>query len=229
VSAGNGPRTSQPRALRITHRRIDFLGFFATSEQAVFTRMRIDAADTDARTRDAGANQHLVGARNDAFHQRRIDAFDGVQQADVRGHVDDAQLRRHQHHGHLRRAGERGQQLGVAGVLVAGSVQRLLAEWRRADGTRRARLDDAHGTLDVAKRRLARHWRHRAERQILGHEVQVDAFDVAVPIGGLARVIEAFDVQAAVDDPARGAQPLGVAHHQRTAYRAHVRATPALS
>ena len=75
---------------------------------------------------------------------------------DVRGHVNDAQFRRHQHHRDFGRAGQRREQFGVARILVARGMQRLLAERRRADRLRLARFDDAHRALDVAKGRFAR-------------------------------------------------------------------------
>ena len=67
---------------------------------------------------------------------------DRVDQADMRGDVNDAQLRRHQHHRHFRRAGQMRQQFGVAGIFVAGGMQRFLGQRRGADALRDARLHD---------------------------------------------------------------------------------------
>ena len=82
---------------------------------------------------DAGADERLVAAPDGALDQPRLDLRDRVDQADVRRDVDDPQLRRRQHHRDFRRAGQRGQQLGVAGEDVAAGVQRLLVERRGAD------------------------------------------------------------------------------------------------
>ena len=108
-------------------------------------------------------------ARDDALDQRRIDARDRIEQSHVRGHVDHAQFRRHEHHRHFGRVGERGQQLGVTRIFVPGRVQRLLAERRGADRLRAARLDDAHRTFDVAVGGFARDRGGLAERQVRGN------------------------------------------------------------
>ncbi len=86
----------------------------------------------------------------------------------MRGDVDDAQLGRHQHHGDFRRAGEFGEKLGMARILVACGVQSFLAQRRRADRHRIARLDDLHRLGDAAIRALAGHGRHRAEGVVRG-------------------------------------------------------------
>ncbi len=151
--------------------------------------MRIDAADADARIRDPGARQREVRAANDPLHQRRVDTFDGIEQSHVRGHVDHAQFRRHQHHGDFGRTGQRRQQFGVARILVARGMQRFLAERRGADGLRLARLNDAHRALDVAERRLARDRRHLAEGKIRRNQAEIDAFDAATDELRVARVL----------------------------------------
>ena len=62
--------------------------------------------------------------------------------------VADPQPVVHQHHAAALAAGELGQDLGVAGVAVAGQMQRLLADRRGHDGVDRTGDGESHGALD---------------------------------------------------------------------------------
>ena len=111
-----GQRSSHVPALGPARfdRRRDLDCFLAAAEQAVLAGMRIDAADADLRLGDAGTHQHLMSARDHALDQARLDLLDRIDEADMRGDMNDAQLRRYQHHRHFRRARQMRQQLGVA-------------------------------------------------------------------------------------------------------------------
>ena len=52
--------------------------FFTMSKEAVLTRMRIDAANTNARVRNPGVGQRLLSTNDRALDQARLDPFDGV-------------------------------------------------------------------------------------------------------------------------------------------------------
>ena len=106
----------------------------AVAEQAVLAGVRIDAAHRDPRRGDAGAHQRVVSAPDRSLDQAGLDSRDRVDQADMRGDVDDPQVGRRQHHRDFRCAGQRGQQFGVAGIAMAGGVQRFLVQRRGADG-----------------------------------------------------------------------------------------------
>jgi hypothetical protein len=104
----------------------------AAAEEAVLARMRVDPADRDARARDPGTDERFVPAADGALHQRRLDPLDGVEDPEMRGHVDDAHLRGHEHHRDFRSVRERGQELGVSGIAMAAGVQGLLVQRRGA-------------------------------------------------------------------------------------------------
>ena len=80
------------------------------------------------------ARTSVVWARSMVRGLARLDAADGIEQADMGSHVDHAQVRRHQHHRHLVDAGQVRQHLRVAGEDVAAGMQRFLVERRGADG-----------------------------------------------------------------------------------------------
>ena len=88
-----------------THGRLDFRLFFAISEEAVLTRMGINAANTDARVCDSGASQCFLSTDDRALDQARLDPGNGVDQTNVRGNMDDLELRRREQHRDLRCTG----------------------------------------------------------------------------------------------------------------------------
>ena len=219
MSAGSGPSHVPALGAAGFDRRRDLVGFLAAAEQAVLAGMRIDGADADLRIGDAGPHQHLMSARDHALDQTGLDLLDRIDQADMRGDVNDAQLRRDQHHRHFRRTGQMRQQLGMTGIFMSGRMQRFLGERRGADALRQTRLHHLHGFLDIAIGRLAGRRRHLAERQIVRHQLQVHAlhgFRREVRVLGIAQRI---DLKRHADDPAGGAQAVGVADHQRMADR----------
>jgi hypothetical protein len=54
--------------------------------------MRIDGADADLGMGDAGAHQHLMPARDHTLDEPGLDLRDRIQQADMRGDMNDAQF-----------------------------------------------------------------------------------------------------------------------------------------
>ncbi|GAA3097497.1 hypothetical protein GCM10020001_012350 [Nonomuraea salmonea] len=95
------------------------------------------------------------------------------------GDVDDLDLGGREHHRHLLGAGQVGEQLGVAGEDVAGGVQGLLVERSRADRLHLAGHRQRAGQPDVLVRRVPRHRRHLAPREVGGQQAGVDDVDPA--------------------------------------------------
>ena len=93
--------------------------------------MGIDAAHCNARTVDAGPQQHVAATRDGAKDKPRLDGADGLDQAHMRGDQDHPQARPGQHHRDFRRARQRRQQFSVAGKIMPASLQRFLVEGRR--------------------------------------------------------------------------------------------------
>ena len=75
-------------------------------------------------------------------------AFRHVLQRDVGGHVADPHVAVRQHHAGAFDAGQFGQHLGVAGVVVAGFVQRLLVQRRGDDAADAAVQRQADAAFD---------------------------------------------------------------------------------
>jgi hypothetical protein len=107
--------------------------FLAVTEQAVLPGMRIDGADADLGVGDAGALHGVVAAPDGSFHQTGLNLVDRIDQADVRGDVDDLDHGRGQHHGRFLKPHEVRQQFPVARVEVPGLVQCDLVQRRGAD------------------------------------------------------------------------------------------------
>jgi hypothetical protein len=126
--------------------------------------MRVDREDTDLRIRDPGPAHGLVPAANRALHQAGFDLRDGVDEADVRGHMDDPDLRRRQHHRHLLGAGQVCQQFRVAGKHVAARVECLLVERGGADRVDVPGDGELAGDSDVVVRGVAGDGRHLPPR-----------------------------------------------------------------
>jgi hypothetical protein len=160
-------------------RRLDLRLLLAAAEEAGLAGVRVDAAHGDAGVRDAGADDELAAARDRALDQSRVDPLDGVEEADVRGHVDHVQPGRHEHQGDLGGAGQGCEELRVAGEPVAGGVERLLVDRRGADRVDLARAREGHRPLDEPVRRFATGGREHAERRVLGYQGEIDAIDRA--------------------------------------------------
>ena len=96
-----------------------------------------------------------MSARDGAFHQSGLDFRDGVDEADVRGHVQHLHLRRGEHHRHFRRSGQVRQQFGMSGKFVAGGVQRLLVQWSGTDCSHFAVKRELRGDREILIRGLA--------------------------------------------------------------------------
>ena len=86
--------------------RLQLLLFLAATEEPVLSGVRVDSAQTDARPRDARADQRVVSAPDGPPDEARLDLRDGVDETDVGRHVDDPDLRRGEHHRHFLGAGE---------------------------------------------------------------------------------------------------------------------------
>ena len=87
----------------------DLALFLPAAKEPVFPGVRVDPADSDARVRYAGIDQHGPSTRDRALDQPGIDALHCVQDADMRGHVNHPQFRRHQQHRNLLGAREFGE------------------------------------------------------------------------------------------------------------------------
>jgi hypothetical protein len=96
-------------------RRDDLLRFLATPEEPALAGVRIDAAYRDSRPLDTHPLEERMAARDRALHTRVVDQFHGIEQSDVRRHVDDAQVLGHQHHRDLGGVREVGEELRVPG------------------------------------------------------------------------------------------------------------------
>ena len=134
-------------------------------------------ADADLGVGVARAHQRVVPALHRALDQPGFDLGDGVDQPDVRGHVDDLHLGGGEHHGDLVDAHEVGQQFGVARVDVPGAVQRRLVQRRGADALHLALHAELAGDADVVVGGVAGLGGLLAPGQVLGEQVRVDHVD----------------------------------------------------
>src|SRR6187549_3695174 len=107
-------------------------------------------------------------------------------------------------------------------------MQCLLAERCRADRLRPTLFDDAHGSLDVAKRCFARNRGGPAERQIGGNQLEVDTLDFVRGIARFAGMVEALHLERASDEFSGPAKARSIADDQWVAQRAHHRSAERL-
>jgi DeoR/GlpR family transcriptional regulator of sugar metabolism len=114
--------------------RRHLLLLLAAPEQAVLARMRVNAADGDARTCDTGADERLMSPLDRPVNESWLDLLDHVEQADVGRDMDDPYPGAGEHHRYFWGAGQIGEHLGVARVLVPGHVQGFLVQRGGADG-----------------------------------------------------------------------------------------------
>ena len=115
--------------------------FFTLSEESMLSGMRVDRTYADFSPFDSGFFKYGISAHDCARSQARFDSFNGIQQADMRGHMDDPQARCGQHHRYLRCRGERCQQFRMPRKFRAAGIQCLLVKGR---GTNCLRLSGDH-------------------------------------------------------------------------------------
>ena len=94
--------------------------------------MRVEPGDRDPGPGDTERPAGVMGNLDDILDSLRCDARDRLFQGNMGADVDDAQVRADQEHADPLRTGPLGQQLGVAGVVVAGQMHGGLVE-RRGD------------------------------------------------------------------------------------------------
>ena len=165
--------------------RDDLVGFFM-AEEAVFTAVRVEAGDGDARMFVAEELHGVVGEADDFFDARFLDAVAGFAQRDVRRDVDDAELAicadaAREEHGVLRRVRVLGEDFRVAAVVVAGHVEGFFVDGRGDDGVDLSREREGDAFFNILEADVA------AERGDLLvfpaaglQEVHVDVVDRAV-------------------------------------------------
>ncbi|MNO67013.1 hypothetical protein D3C76_578140 [compost metagenome] len=179
--------------------------------------MRVDAAYTDARPLDARLDQRRMTPLDGTLHQARLDLADRIDDADVRRDVNHPQLRRYQHHRDLVHVGQVGEQLGVAGVLVATGVQGFLVQRRGADRIYLPGLGQLHRTGDETVGSVPGDGRQHAERQVCRNHIKVDAVDDTLLVASLGRGLDPANLDLGLDDVAGLLQAPGIADHQRAA------------
>lgn len=86
---------------------------FSASSPRPKRTFSLDAADSYSRLLNTGLLQGGMPAGDGLLDKPRLNLRDGVDQADMRSDMDDAHLRRTQHHRDLSCARERSQHLGV--------------------------------------------------------------------------------------------------------------------
>ena len=145
----------------------------------MLSRVRVDAADADARPLHPLLHQRLMPAPDGALDQRGLDLLDRVDQAEVRGDEDHPHLRRGEHHRHLAGAGEPGEQLGVAREDVSPGVERLLVQRSGADGVDPAGHHQLDGPGDELVRPVSRLRGKLSEGKVVGDDGEVDAVHLA--------------------------------------------------
>src|SRR5471032_1291093 len=198
-------------------RRDDLFFLLAITEQAVFARVRIDAAHANARLRNSRFHQRRVTAFDRALYEAGLDLPDRVDDADMRRHMNHAQMWRNQHHRDFLDAGQMREHFSVARILVAACVQRFLVERRGADRIDLLRLRQLDGARDVLLRGIAGHRRELPEGEVVRDQVQVDAINGARFILRLRCILDAADFRAAVHDLVGLFEAACVADHKRTA------------
>ena len=110
--------------------------------------MGIERRYGNTGARHAEPEQGLVGEVDDATQALGGEALRHLFQGDVGGHVADAHVAVGQHHDRPAHAGELRQHLGVARIVIAGLVERLLVERRGDDPADPLGLGEAHAALD---------------------------------------------------------------------------------
>jgi hypothetical protein len=151
------------------------------------------------------------------LHQAGLNLVDGVDEADVRGDVDDLDLGRGQHHGHFLDTHEVREQLGVARVDVSSLVQRSLVQGGRADALDLAGHAQLAGDPDVVVGRVAGLGGLLAPRQVGRKQLRVDHVDPAGLEHGVAYRLHLDDVGFHAQRLGTELQPVDVADDHRAA------------
>ena len=125
-------------------------------EQAVLAAVRVDPRHRDPRRGDPHAPQVPVPGADRLQHPLRLRPVDRGAQRDVGRDVDDVQPLRGEQHPRRLLPGQVREQPGVAVVVVAGGVQRLLVDRRGDDARGPARLRPFDGGADVLEARPRR-------------------------------------------------------------------------
>ena len=183
-----------PSALQaFSNCRFDLLFLFSVSEEAVLTGVRVDGADANARAFDAGFDQGFLCPLDGALHQARVDGGYGIDQADVRGDMDDPEFGCHQQHADFLGAGEIGEHLGVSGKDVSRHVQGFLVERGGADGVRLFGKGQPGGAFDKTVGGFSAGGRQFSEGKIGRNHGDVDHVHRTrrvLAVGGLCDSIE---------------------------------------
>lgn len=105
--------------------RNGWLGYIdvLAAEQAALDGMRIERRDRDLRPFQTKATQRPVGEVDDVGQALRRQPLRHILKRDVRGDMADAHVAVRQHYHRTLDAGELGQDLSMAGMVIAGLVQ----------------------------------------------------------------------------------------------------------
>ncbi|CUK09890.1 Uncharacterised protein [Achromobacter ruhlandii] len=213
-----GPRTAGVDALVacLTDGRRDDVEVLA-AELAAFAGVRVQAGHRHARPGDPHLAAGAVGQAHGGQFGFGRDARHDVRQRDVNGHQQHAQFVVGEHHGEVVGARAFRQDLGVAGVVDAGLVHRLLVQRRRDDGADAAGLGVVDGGADVVVGGASGGRADLAVGQVgrqggtTGHHL--DAASIAA---GLADVGDLADLQARAQRGRGAPQRARIAiHHAR--------------
>ena len=139
--------------------------------------MRIERRDGDAAARNAKRLERLVGKRDDTAYPFRRHALRHVFERGVGGDVAHAHIAVDQQHHAIARPSEIGEQLRVTAIVMAGEVQRFLADWPGANGVSDAVEREAYGGRDRVIRYASAFRRRLAGRDGNTGCVDVDETD----------------------------------------------------
>src|SRR5260221_11086546 len=93
----------------------NFLLLFASSEEAVFAGVRINPAHADPRLFNSHLPHCSVAPPNRSLDQTRLDLGDGIEQPDMRCHMNNPQFPRHEEDPYLRRGGNESGHISMTG------------------------------------------------------------------------------------------------------------------
>ena len=200
--------------LRGFHGRKDLCFFFAIAKQAVFSGMGINGANRDTRIGDARTHKRVVRPCYGTLHKGGLYLVDGVNEAQMGGHVHDPQSGRHEHHRDFGRARQVGQHFRMPRKHAPCRVQGFLVQGGGADGLGLARLHKFHRLLDELVGSFAGYGRNHAERMPLGNNRHIDTINDASDIPRRIRVGKRIDGNRAARDFRGFTQSFRVANHK---------------